>query len=371
VDAKLMTIIPEPCFDQTGPISASLRAPSVGSFPTGKPDWEPFDQTGPISASLRAPSVGSFPTGKPDWEPHAQDSDQTDEASDEQATEGQPWQPAFALPTGYSDVEILRTLTGEVNAGRSVALVTVTATARSVPRHAGAKLLVLSDGESPRTLGTIGGGEMEARCILEATVAMADGKSRTLTYELLDAANGDPGVCGGTVELFVEPFLPTPTVYVIGCGHVGAAVVNLAKWMGFRVVATDDRAALATQANLPGADAVFAGPFAMALEAEPIGAHTSVVVVTRNMAVDLELLPMVLATTARFVGVMGSARRWATTVTALQERGVSSEALARVHSPIGLNINAETPEEIAVSIMAAVVSDRRSPRPDPGNPERS
>ena len=279
---------------------------------------------------------------------------------EDRATEDIPWKPAFGLSAGYSDVQILRALTNEVDAGRAAALITVTATARSVPRHAGAKLLVISDGKSTRTLGTVGGGEMEARCIIEATAALADGTSRTLTYELLDAANGDPGVCGGTVELFVEPFLPTPTVYVIGCGHVGAAVVNLAKWMGYRVVATDDRAALATQANLPGADAVFAGPFAAALEAEPIGAHTSVVVVTRNMAVDLELLPLVLDTSARFVGVMGSARRWATTAAALADRGVSGEALARVHSPIGLNINAETPEEIAVSIMAAVVADRRA-----------
>jgi xanthine dehydrogenase accessory factor len=282
------------------------------------------------------------------------------ELNHEDASDNQPWRPAFPLPAGHSDIALVHALTKEVGAGRAAALVTVTATARSVPRHAGAKLLVILDGESIRTLGTIGGGEMEARCIIEATAALGDGKSRTISYELLDAANGDPGVCGGTVELFVEPFLPSPTVYVIGCGHVGAAVVNLAKWMGYRVVATDDREALATPDNLPGADAVFAGPFAEALAAEPIGAHTSVVVVTRNMAVDLELLPLVLATSARFIGVMGSARRWATTATALRERGVSNEALARVHSPIGLNINAETPEEIAVSIMASVVADRRA-----------
>jgi xanthine dehydrogenase accessory factor len=314
------------------------------------------------------------------------------ESSPDEAATDQPWQPGFALPSGSSDVDILRTLTNELQAGRAVALVTVINTSRSVPRHAGAKLLVIDDLETKgqaetaltagetatistvntvntsnaintintyRTIGTIGGGEMEARCIAAATEALADGKCRTLRYELLDAANGDPGVCGGTVELFVEPFLPTPTLYVIGCGHVGAAVVNLAKWMGYRVVATDDRLDLATEANLPGADAVFAGPFASALRAEPIGAHTSVVVVTRNMAVDLELLPLVLETSARFIGVMGSARRWSSTVEALSERGITSEALARVHSPIGLNIGAETPEEIAVSIMAAVIADRR------------
>jgi xanthine dehydrogenase accessory factor len=278
---------------------------------------------------------------------------------------------AFALPSGYSDIDILRALTNAVQLGQAVALVTVINTSRSVPRHAGAKLLVIGSEQTsqgpgtagtPGTIGTIGGGEMEARCITEAIAALADGKSRTLTYELLDAANGDPGVCGGTVELFVEPFLPTPTVYVIGCGHVGAAVVNLAKWMGYRVVATDDRLALATKANLPGADAVIAGSFASAIETEPIGAHTSVVVVTRNMAVDLELLPLVLETPARFIGVMGSARRWATTAEALGHGGVSAEALARVRSPIGIDIQAETPEEIAVSIMAAVIADRRDPR---------
>lgn len=293
------------------------------------------------------------------YEPNEPNEHDENEAMTEHAsldTEGtRP--PSFRLPSGQSDIDILCALTNFVKEGKSVALVTVTATSRSVPRHAGAKLLVVRDGE---TIGTIGGGEMEARCIVEAGAAMNDGKSRTLTYELLDAANGDPGVCGGTVELFVEPFLPVATVYVIGCGHVGAAVVNLAKWIGYRVVATDDRVSLATNANLPGADAVFAGSFAEALQAEPIGAHTSVVVVTRNMSVDLELLPLVLDTPARFIGVMGSARRWATTAATLSERGISLEALARVHSPIGVNINAETPEEIAVSIMAAVVADRRS-----------
>jgi xanthine dehydrogenase accessory factor len=317
-----------------------------------------------LAVDTHHPSPKQEPNQEPNQEPSEKPVDQ-------------PRHNAFALPSGYSDVDILRALTNAVQLGQAVALVTVINTSRSVPRHAGAKLLVIGSEQTSQrpgtngttrtirtigTIGTIGGGEMEARCITEALAAMADGKSRTLTYELLDAANGDPGVCGGTVELFVEPFLPTPTVYVIGCGHVGAAVVNLAKWMGYRVVAADDRPSLATKANLPGADVVIAGSFASAIEAEPIGAHTSVVVVTRNMAVDLELLPLVLQTPARFIGVMGSARRWATTAEALGNGGVSAEALARVRSPIGVDIHAETPEEIAVSIMAAVIADRREPR---------
>src|SRR5262245_38482958 len=92
-----------------------------------------------------------------------------------------------------------------------------------------------------RTVGTIGGGEMESRVIAEAMRALGDGRSRLVQYDLVNPAGGDPGVCGGTVQLYLEPYMPTPTIYVIGCGHVGAKVVELAHWLGFRVVVYDDR----------------------------------------------------------------------------------------------------------------------------------
>ncbi len=263
-----------------------------------------------------------------------------------------------SVGAGFSDRDLLRMLTDATDAGGAVALVTVVATDRSVPRRAGAKMLVTSDG---MCIGTIGGGEMEARCVVHALEALTDGRTRRLSYNLIDAANGDPGVCGGTVELYVEPFMPTPTVYVIGCGHVGRAVIDLAKWLGFRVVATDDREELADAASFPNADAVIVGSIADALAQEPMSAHTSVVVVTRNMKVDLALLPAVLATDASFIGVMGSARRWETTRAALATAGVPDAHLAKVRSPIGMEINAETPQEIAVSILAEIVAHRRTP----------
>jgi xanthine dehydrogenase accessory factor len=261
---------------------------------------------------------------------------------------------------GRSDRDLLRIVTDAVDRGRSAALVTVVDTQRSVPRRAGAKLVVTSDG---LTFGTIGGGEMEARCISEARDALADGRPRRLHYDLLDATGGDPGVCGGSVELYVEPFMPTRTVVVVGCGHVGRAVVDLAAWLGYRVVATDDRAELATAEALPSASAVFAGPVSEVLAAESIGAHTAIIMVTRNMAVDLEALPPLLASGAGFVGVMGSRRRWEQTHAALLARGVTESELARVHSPIGVEIAAETPEEIAVSILAEVTAHFRSNDP--------
>ena len=117
--------------------------------------------------------------------------------------------------------------------GQAVALATVVRARGSVPRHAGAKMLVYDDG---RLEGTVGGGEMEARVIAAAREALADGRPQLLPYSLVDPQRGDPGVCGGEVEIYVEPYLPPATVFVIGCGHVGQAVAHLASWLDYQVV---------------------------------------------------------------------------------------------------------------------------------------
>ena len=241
--------------------------------------------------------------------------------------------------------------------GHAVVVATVIQTSRSVPRRAGSKMIVYPGG---RTVGSVGGGEMEARVTAASLEAIEDGKIRKLTYDLVDATKGDPGVCGGSVEVLIEPHMPLPQLYVVGCGHVGRAVSDLAAWLGFQVIATDDRVELATKEALPSAHAVIGGPFASALARHPIDRHTSVVLVTRNVALDVELLPAILATEACYIGLMGSSRRWQTTRAKLAESGVSDTDLNRLSTPIGLEIRAETPEEIAVSIMAEVVANRRA-----------
>ena len=222
---------------------------------------------------------------------------------------------------------------------------------RSVPRRAGSKMLIYADGT---TSGTIGGGEMEARVVREAVEAMTIRRPRRLTYSLVDPGAGDPGVCGGEVELYLEPLMPQTTIYVIGVGHVGQAVVELAAWLGYRVVAWDDRVELIE--TLKAADAMVTGPIGDALATEPIDAQTVVVMVTRNVGLDAEILPVLLTTPTPYIGLMGSNRRWDTTRRRLREAGVAEADLDRVHSPIGVEISAETPSEIAVSILAEIIS---------------
>ncbi len=234
----------------------------------------------------------------------------------------------------------------------SAALCTVVASQGSTPRHVGSKMLVYPDGTF---IGTVGGGDLEHRVQDEAWMAIADGRPRLLSYNMSDPSRGDPGVCGGQVEVFVEPILPSPLLVVIGAGHVGKAVVHLAKWLGFRVAVSDDRAEFCTPESTPGADAYYPVPMEKLPDQLKITPRTFIVITSRGSSVDAAGLPPLLASRAAYIGVIGSRRRWATTVKALKARGVSAKQIQKVHSPMGLELNAETPEEIAVSILAEIL----------------
>ena len=237
-------------------------------------------------------------------------------------------------------------------ANEAGAVCTIIRSQGSTPRHVTSKMLVYPDGH---ILGTVGGGEVENRVIKEALQALDDRTPRLLAYNMANPERGDPGVCGGQVEIYVEPLNPKPVLVVVGVGHVGKAVAHLAKWLGFVVAVTDDRPEFCNQTSVPEADMFFP----IALEELPtqlkITPWTYIVLTTRGVDVDIRGLPPILDSNAAYVGVIGSKRRWATTTKKLKESGVSSELIGRVHSPIGLEIHAETPEEIAVSIMAEII----------------
>ena len=240
----------------------------------------------------------------------------------------------------------------EAKNGRG-ALCTIVRNRGATPRHTASKMLVYQDG---RTLGSVGGGELENRVIAEARRALEDGNPRFIEYNMTTPERGDPGICGGQVEVYVEPILPKPAVVVIGVGHVGKAVAHLAHWLGFYVIVSDDRAELCTPEQAPAADAYY--PLTMAELAPKIDLNrwTAIVMTTRGSDVDVEGLPALLERPAKYIGVIGSRRRWEITRKQLMERGISAEQLDQVHSPIGLELNAETPEEIAVSILAEILA---------------
>jgi xanthine dehydrogenase accessory factor len=237
----------------------------------------------------------------------------------------------------------------------AAALCIVVRTSGSTPRRAGSKMLVHADGSF---IGTVGGGELENRVIAEALQSMQDGRPRMMEYSMAEPQRGDPGVCGGQMEVYVEPILPKPEVIVIGCGHVGKAVVHLAKWLGYRVLVSDDRVEMCTPEAIPEADAYYPGLMQELPNQVKIKPWTNLVLTTRNVDVDVPGLPVLLGTPAGYIGVIGSRRRWEVTRQKLGEAGVSEDKLERVHSPIGLELGGETPEEIALSIMAEIILAR-------------
>ena len=235
---------------------------------------------------------------------------------------------------------------------QAAALCVIVRSQGSTPRGVGSKMIVYPD----RTIvGTVGGGEVENRVVIEALEALKDGTPRLLPYSMVDPERGDPGVCGGQLEVYVEPILPAPTLLLVGAGHVGKAVASLAQWLGFGVVVNDDRPEFCTPEVIPKADAYYPVSMVDLPREYEITPWTFIVLTTRGSDVDVEGLPALIKSPAAYIGVIGSRRRWETTRKQLIASGINKELLDRVHSPIGLELNAETPEEIAVSIMAEII----------------
>jgi xanthine dehydrogenase accessory factor len=230
--------------------------------------------------------------------------------------------------------------------GKAGVLCTIISAQGSTPRRGGSKMLVFPDGS---TTGTVGGGELEHRVITEALETLREGRTRLKDYRLNDPKEGDPGVCGGQLKIYIEPVMPRDRLVLVGGGHVGREVAHLAGWLGFHVSVCDDRPEYCNPEAVPGADEYVP-------EGLPeITPWTYAVLTTRNVEIDMLYLPALLDSEAAYIGVIGSRKRWATTQGMLLESGISQEVIHRIRSPIGLALNAETPKEIALSIMAEIL----------------
>ncbi len=241
--------------------------------------------------------------------------------------------------------------------GRKAALATIVHTQGSIPSFQASKMLVRDDGS---IFGTVGGGCVEAEVWSAAREVMEAEKPRKLTFNLNADPRYDIGLtCGGTLEIFIEPVLAQPTCYIFGAGHVGQATAKIAALAGFGIVACDDRPQFANPARFPDAGEIHAEEWEKIFSQLDLNEFSYVVITTRGHKDDLRVLRWAITTRARYVGLIGSKRKVISLFKLLAGEGVPRETLDRVRAPIGLEIGALTPEEIAVSIVAEMIAVRR------------
>jgi len=241
--------------------------------------------------------------------------------------------------------------------GRRGAVATIVNVRGSIPSFKTAKMLVRDDGS---IVGTIGGGCVEADVWQAAREVMESEKPRTLKFDLNQDPRYDTGlVCGGTLEVFVEPVLPPAVLYLFGAGHVALNVSKTAALAGFEVIVTDDRSSYASKERFPDAREVYALDFEEATKKLDPNESSYIVIVTRGHRDDMRILRWAVQTRARYVGMIGSTRKVIEIFKALQSEGLAAELFDRVYAPIGIDIGAVTPEEIGIAVTAELIAIRR------------
>jgi xanthine dehydrogenase accessory factor len=241
--------------------------------------------------------------------------------------------------------------------GRRGALATIVNVRGSIPSVMAAKMLVRDDGS---IVGTVGGGCVESDVRKGATEVMRDGKPRTFNFNLDQQPDDDNGlVCGGSLQVFIEPVMPSPRLYIFGAGHVGLAVYKVANVAGFETVIVDDRDQYASRERFPDAHEVHAGDMEDIFSSLSPSDSSYLVIATRGHRHDLRVLRWALETPARYIGMIGSGRKVLAIYQQLLAEGVAPEGFKRVYAPVGLDIRAATPEEIGVAIVAELIALRR------------
>jgi xanthine dehydrogenase accessory factor len=242
-------------------------------------------------------------------------------------------------------------------AGQRGALATIVHTNGSIPSFESSRMLIRDDGS---IVGTVGGGCVEADVWAAAKEVIQLEKSRKMVFNLNNEAGYDAGlICGGSLEIFVEPILPAPMLYLFGGGHVSTAVARIAHQAGFLIGIIDDRQAFANADRFPMASEIHASYEDAFAKITP-NSSTYLVIVTRGHKDDMRVLAWAADTEARYMGMIGSRRKVIAVYKALEKEGFPAQKFDRVHAPVGLEIGALTPEEIAVSIVAELIAVRRN-----------
>jgi xanthine dehydrogenase accessory factor len=250
--------------------------------------------------------------------------------------------------------EVFAAVADALDRGEPVALVTIVSTTGSTPQRVGAKMLVFADG---RIVGTIGGGCYENDAFGKAREAILNRKPQLVHYELDDDFAQETGlICGGQMDVYIEPIEPSPELYIIGAGHVGFHLARVAQEVGFNVHVVDDREKFANADRFPTAAEIVVEDIPVWIARTNLPPHAYTVIVTRGHTNDLEALRALAPRELRYLGLIGSRAKVARIYEELAKDRMPAEALSRVHAPIGLDIGAVTPQEIAVSILAELIA---------------
>jgi len=245
------------------------------------------------------------------------------------------------------------------NAGQKCALATIVQVRGSIPSYESAKLLVREDGSM---IGTVGGGCVEAEVWNAAREVIASEKPKHLSFNLgQDAAYENGLICGGQLDVFVEPVVPRPRAFIFGAGHISKSLSKVATLAGFSTVVVDNRDTFANRERFPEAEEVYAQEYEEILPNLPIQESSYIIIVTRGHRDDMRVLRMAVGTPARYVAMIGSKRKVIGVIKELEGEGVPRAAFERIHAPMGLDIGAVSPEEIAVSVVAEMIAVRRNP----------
>jgi xanthine dehydrogenase accessory factor len=253
----------------------------------------------------------------------------------------------------YEEVVRLRRL------GQKCALATIVQVNGSIPSYESAKLLVREDGSMA---GTIGGGCVEAEVWNAAREVMETERARQMNFSLgQDAAYDNGLICGGQLSVFVEPVVPQPRAFIFGAGHISKSISKVATLAGFASVIVDNREAFANKERFPEADEIFAEEYEDVFPKLTVRDTSYVIIVTRGHRDDMRVLRWAVETNAKYIAMIGSKRKVIGVVKELEKEGIQRPAFERIFAPMGFEIGAITPEEIAVSVVAEMIAVRRAP----------
>jgi xanthine dehydrogenase accessory factor len=242
--------------------------------------------------------------------------------------------------------------------GQKCAIATIVQVRGSIPSYESAKLLVREDGSM---IGTIGGGCVEAEVWNAAREVLETEQPRHLSFNLgQDAAYDNGLICGGQLDVFVEPVLPAPGAFIFGAGHISKSLSKVACLAGFSTTIIDDRETFANRERFPEASEIHAGEYEEVFPKLPVNETSYLIIVTRGHRDDMRVLRWAVSTTARYIAMIGSRRKVLNVVKEMEKEGVARDSFGRVFAPMGLEIGAVSPEEIAVSVVAEMIAVRRN-----------